>query len=179
MAAKTTANDSEESRSFACRTIWAASWLWGSPAPEKIGSFWPRTRVFITSMFESPVWMNSLGSSREYGFMAFPVISSRCSLMIFGPPSRGSPRPVNTRPSISSETGSVATSPRNLTDVAVRFMLMVGPNTWTMASPFRESSTCPWRRVPSGSEISTISPYAAFATSLTNSSGPVIRSMVR
>ena len=33
----------------------------GRPEPEKIGSFWPRTRVFSPSMVEMPVWMNSLG----------------------------------------------------------------------------------------------------------------------
>ena len=112
----------------------------------------------MTSMFERPVWMNSLGSSREYGFMAFPTISSSRSETIRGPPSRGSPRPVKTRPSIASETGSFATSPRNLTEVDPTFIPIVGPKTCTMASPFRESSTWPWRRVPSGSAISTISP---------------------
>ena len=29
--------------------------------PEKIGSFWPRTRVLSPSIVEMPVWMNSLG----------------------------------------------------------------------------------------------------------------------
>ncbi len=29
----------------ACFTIWAASWSWGSPFPEKIGSFCPRISV--------------------------------------------------------------------------------------------------------------------------------------
>ncbi len=135
--------------------------------------------MFIASIVEIPVWMNSLGSSREYGFIAFPTISSRVSLTIFGPPSRGSPSPLNTRPSSSSETGRVATSPRNFTVVSSMLIPIVGPNTWTIASPLRESSTWPCRRSPLGRVISTISPYAAFATSRTKISGPVTRSTVR
>ena len=29
--------------------------------PEKMGSFWPRTRVFSPSIAETPVWINSCG----------------------------------------------------------------------------------------------------------------------
>ena len=32
----------------------------GQAGAEKMGSFWPRTRVFRLSMVEMPVWMNSL-----------------------------------------------------------------------------------------------------------------------
>ena len=65
MAAKTIANWTSSLRSFAWRAICAAMRLWGSPLPEKIGSFWPRTRVFIRSIEEMPVWMKSRGYSRE------------------------------------------------------------------------------------------------------------------
>ena len=37
-------------------------------------------------------------------------------------------------------------------------LAIVGPKTWTIASPLRESSTWPWRRSPLGRVISTISP---------------------
>ncbi len=33
----------------------------GQAGAEKMGSFWPRTRVFRPSMVEMPVWINSLG----------------------------------------------------------------------------------------------------------------------
>ena len=61
IAAKTTAKGSSVPRTFAWRAICAPSWAWGRPEAEKIGSFWPRTRVFSPSMAETPVWMNSLG----------------------------------------------------------------------------------------------------------------------
>ncbi len=44
----------------------------GSPAQEKIGSFWPLTRVFKPSMHDSPVSMNSCGRSRATGLSGKP-----------------------------------------------------------------------------------------------------------
>lgn len=35
--------------------------LWGSPAAEKMGIFWPRAMLFMTSMGEIPVWIISSG----------------------------------------------------------------------------------------------------------------------
>src|SRR3989304_986479 len=64
IAAKTTANCSAPPRTLAWRAICAATSLCGSPAPEKSGSCWPRTRVFSPSMPEMPVCMNSCGRSR-------------------------------------------------------------------------------------------------------------------
>ncbi len=64
MAAKTTANSSVEPGTLACRAIWSATSLWGRPELEKIGSFWPRTRVFVPSMVDIPVWMKSAGDAR-------------------------------------------------------------------------------------------------------------------
>ena len=55
MAANTTAKGSLVPRTLAWRAIWAASWAWGRPEAEKIGSFWPRTRVFSPSMADTPV----------------------------------------------------------------------------------------------------------------------------
>ena len=45
---------------------------WGSPPPEKRGSFWPRTRLFMRSMAVKPVSRNSLGASRAEGLMGSP-----------------------------------------------------------------------------------------------------------
>ena len=61
MAASSLWEDAGPSSTLACRAIWAARAAWGRPEPEKIGSFWPRTRVFSPSMVEMPVWINSLG----------------------------------------------------------------------------------------------------------------------
>ena len=64
IAANTTANGSSPCSVRAWRAICAASSEWGKPDPEKIGSFWPRTRVRLPSIAEMPVWMNSSGKSR-------------------------------------------------------------------------------------------------------------------
>ena len=61
MAANTTTKGSVVPRTLAWRAIWAASWAWGRPLAEKMGSFCPRTRVFSPSMAETPVWINSWG----------------------------------------------------------------------------------------------------------------------
>ncbi len=60
-ATNTTANASLSSDSRAWSAIWEASWSCGRPAPEKIGSFWPRTRVFSPSTAEIPVTITSCG----------------------------------------------------------------------------------------------------------------------
>ena len=58
MAANTMANSSlESSPRDACFTICAASWSWGSPFPEKIGSFCPRISVVSPSMAEIPAYL--------------------------------------------------------------------------------------------------------------------------
>ncbi len=61
IAAKTIVKRTSSPGSFACRVIWAARRLCGMPLPEKMGSFCPRTSVFIPSMAEMPVWMKSRG----------------------------------------------------------------------------------------------------------------------
>src|SRR5439155_271030 len=85
IAAKTTPNGSWDPRTFAWRAICSATSLCGRPAPEKSGSFWPRTSVLSPSIVEMPVWMNSAGCSREYGLIAAPMISTRFSGTIGGP----------------------------------------------------------------------------------------------
>lgn len=42
-------------------TPWEPTSLWGRPAAEKMGIFWPRAMLFITSMGEIPVWIISSG----------------------------------------------------------------------------------------------------------------------
>ena len=55
IAPNTTENCSASPSTFAWRVICAAISFAGRPAPEKIGSFCPRTSVFITSIVEMPV----------------------------------------------------------------------------------------------------------------------------
>ena len=119
MAAKTTANSSESPKTVACLAIWAASRLCGSPAPENIGSFCPLTSVFIPSMTDIPVWMNSVGKSRLSGFIILPLMSKKSAPTGSGSPSRGLPSPSKTRPSNSSDAAISIVFPKNLDFVPV------------------------------------------------------------
>src|SRR5438128_10497288 len=178
IAAKATPNDSRLPTTLACRAICSATSLCGSPAPENSGSFCPRTRVFRPSIVEMPVWMNSAACAREYGLIAAPVISTRFSGTIGGPPSIGSPAPLRMRPSISRDTFSLIVSPRNFT-VDWRSIPAVPSNTWTTTMSFEESRTCPRFRVPSGRFTSTSSPYPTHSVFSTKISGPAISVIVR
>ena len=53
--------------------------LWGSPAAEKRGIFWPRAMEFMVSIVEMPVWIISSGYVRSAGLMDAPVMSTNCS----------------------------------------------------------------------------------------------------
>src|SRR5439155_1529339 len=131
-------------------------------------SFGPRTSVLRPSMVEMPVWMNSAGCSREYGLIAAPVMSTRFSGTIGGPPSIGSPAPPRMRPSISRETFSLIVSPRNLT-VDWRSIPALPSNTCTRTMSFDQSRTWPLFRDPSGRATSTRSPdptHSVFSTPL-------------
>src|SRR3989454_1331160 len=178
LAANTPPTGSWLPSTFAWRAIWSAPSLCGSPAPENSGSFWPRTRVFNPSIVEIPVWMNSAGCSREYGLIADPVISTRFSGTIGGPPSMGSPAPLRILPSMSRDTFSLIVSPRNFT-VEARSIPAVPSNTWTTTMSFEESRTCPRFRVPSGRPTSTSSPYPTHSVFSTKISGPAISVIVR
>src|SRR5437773_4989876 len=178
IAANTTPNGSLLPRTFAWRAICRATSLCGRPAPENSGSFWPRTRVFRPSIVEIPVWMNSAGCSREYGLMAEPVMSTRFSGTIGGPPSIASPAPLRIRPSMSLDTFSLIVSPRNFT-VDWRSIPAVPSNTWTTTMSFEESRTCPRFREPSGRATSTSSPYPTHSVFSTKISGPAISVIVR
>lgn len=63
IAAKTTAKADSEPGTEACLAICRAISLCGRPDAEKIGSFCPRTRVFVPSIVEIPVWIKSFGGS--------------------------------------------------------------------------------------------------------------------
>src|SRR2546426_5014087 len=178
IAANTTPKGSWLPRTFAWRAICNATSLCGRPAPENSGSFWPRTRVFRPSIVEIPVWMSSAGCSREYGLIAEPVMSTRSSGTIGGPPSIGSPEPLRIRPSMSRETFSLIVSPRNFT-VDWRSIPAVPSNTWTTTISFEESRTCPRFRAPSGSVTSTSSPYPTHSVFSTKIRGPAISVIVR
>jgi hypothetical protein len=58
IAANTTAKAVSEPGTVACLAICRAISLCGRPDAEKIGSFCPRTRVFVPSIVEIPVWIN-------------------------------------------------------------------------------------------------------------------------
>ncbi len=171
IAAKTTANFPSSSvprsaplvsTSFfestrACLAICAASLLWGRPAPEKSGSFCPRTSVLSTSIVEIPVWMKSSGYSREAGLMGLPLMSTRFSGRTAGPPSMGLPAPLKTRPSMSSDTPNWKVRPRKRTLVPSTLRPCVDSKSWTTARPLRDSRTFPRRVSPVLSFTSQIS----------------------
>jgi len=160
MAAKTTEKDSSEVITLACRAICAASSLCDIPEPEKIGSFCPLTRVFIPSIVEMPVWINSLGYALAVGLIGDPVMGSLVSEMISGPPSSGLPRPSKNLPTISLDTARRMISPVKRTLVSEVSIPLVPSNTWTTAISLLDSRTCPRRFSPSGVLILTTSPKA-------------------
>ena len=98
------------------RAFWAISTAMrscGRPPPEKSGSFWPRTRLFIRSIAVTPVSMNSCGNgARRPGSCGTPVDAQPRLAAIGGPPSIGLPTPLNTRPSRPGPTDRWIGSPR-------------------------------------------------------------------
>ncbi len=73
MAAKMTTTSASSPGTRACAAIRAARLFAGSPAPEKIGSFWPRTSVMSPSIAETPVSMNWSGWARVIGLSGRPL----------------------------------------------------------------------------------------------------------
>ena len=159
MAAKTTAKDSSLPRTRACRAIWVARVLAGSPAPEKIGSFCPRTRVLRPSIAEIPVWIKSDGSAREQGLIGLPTIVRRSAGTTGGASSIGSPTPLKIlprRPGLRSREGP---SSVKTTLVPLTSRPTVSSRTWTTTWSAEISRTCPRRRpVFSRERMITISP---------------------
>lgn len=79
-----------------CRYVYTS--LWGSPAAEKIGIFWPRAILFIVSIADMPVWIISSGYIRDQGLMGWPWMSRKSSARMLGPLSLGLPEPLKTLP---------------------------------------------------------------------------------
>ena len=79
----------------------ASRGLYGSPATEKIGSFCDSTRLLNTSIIGMPVRIMVRGMMRRAGLTDGPTMAMRSSSRA-GPPSRGTPPPVNTRPRSAS-----------------------------------------------------------------------------
>ncbi len=113
--------------------------------------------MFIPSIVDIPVWMNSAGNSLADGFIGFPLMSSSFSGMISGPPSIGFPVPLKILPIISNETPIFAVSPVNLTLVVAVFRSRVPSKTCITAKSSLTSRTCPLLFSPEGVSISTIS----------------------
>eukprot|EP00438_Fugacium_kawagutii_P014061 Skav204168 [mRNA] locus=scaffold903:408718:420898:- [translate_table: standard] len=97
----------------ACRHTCAAISLCGRPAAEKSGNFCPRTTEFMVSMALIPVWIISLGYTRDLGFKGAPLMSRNSSAKTEGPLSMGLPEPLKARPMRSSEMGIFKVSPVN------------------------------------------------------------------
>ena len=174
IAAKTTANSSPLPGTVAWRAIWAAKRLCGSPAPEKIGNFWPLTRVLRPSIDEIPVWIKSSGKSLRSGFIDSPFISRNFSPTGSGRPSIGLPRPSNTLPNNWSVTGISIVLPKNRVFVSETDSPVVPSKTWTTAVPPPISRTRPKRFAPAGVVISTSSSNAELVTPLITNNGPLI-----
>ena len=66
-------------RSRAWRAISTARRSCGRPPPEKIGSFWPRTRLFIRSSVVTPVSMKSRGTRARHRVDRQAVDAAACS----------------------------------------------------------------------------------------------------
>ena len=170
IAAKMTAKGSSPVR--ACAAICAASSRCGRPPTEKIGSFWPRTRVARPSIAETPVSTGSRGVSRCHGLIGSPATSRVSTPRTGGPPSSGSPRPLHTRPSQPSPTGMRSGEPVKATRRPSVPIPSVPSKTWTTARSSWTSSTTPWRTSPEARRISAISSQPTPATSPTTTSGP-------
>ena len=128
-------------------------------------------------MVEIPVWMKSEGLSLAQGLIAAPTMSSSFSGTIFAPPSRGSPAPERTLPSMSLETGIFMVSPRKRTDASLSIPV-VPSNTWTTTMSSEESRTSPLFMVPSDILMLTISLYPTGSVFLTKMRGPAIWEIV-
>ena len=108
----------------------------GGRRPRRSGSFWPRTSVASPSTTETPVRIGSPGVARAAGLIGLPPISRRSPPRTGGPPSSGSPRPLQTRPSHSSPTGIRIGLPANETRAPAS------------ARPLVPSKTCDHRELP-------------------------------
>ena len=101
-------------------------------------------------MAEMPVSTGSLGRSRRVGFSGWPATGRMTCPEIGGPPSSGSPRPLQTRPSQLFPTGICTGAPEKATVVDRGTSPSVPSKTWTTARSWSTSRTMPWRSAASG-----------------------------
>mmetsp|Transcript_15425 Transcript_15425/g.43831 ORF Transcript_15425/g.43831 Transcript_15425/m.43831 type:complete len:232 (+) Transcript_15425:292-987(+) len=142
----------------ACRHTCAAISLCGRPAAENSGSFCPRTTEFIVSMALMPVWIISLGYTRDLGLRGAPLMSRKSSASTAGPLSIGFPEPLKARPRRSSEIGILRVSPVNSMWQFLLSILLVPSKTCTTAFFLFTSRIWPCRTDPSDRLTFTISP---------------------
>jgi hypothetical protein len=161
--------------SRACAAMSTAIRSCGSPPPEKIGSFWPRTRLFIRSIAVNPVSMNARGVARAAGFSGRPSTRSRRSAATGGPPSITCPTPSNTRPSNPGPTPNSIGLPRKRTTVSASPRPALGSSISMVTSDSSSAAMRPRRALPSRSITSTASPSPTSSVRRTNSSGPSSR----
>ena len=146
MPANTTRERLAAARWPARRSGWPAPGAAG-PATEKTGSFCPRTRVVSASIADTPVSTGSAGGSRmrRVERAAGDRRAARAP-STGGPPSIGSPRPLQTRPSQPAPTGIRSGSPGERDRVRRRGrMPSVPSSTWTTARSRSTSRTSPCR----------------------------------
>ena len=132
-------------RSRAWLAISTASRSCGSPPPLKMGSFWPRTRLFIRSSVLTPVSMKSRGPARATGLMGRPSMRWRCFAAIGGPPSMTWPTPLKTRPSMPGARPKVSGSPKKRTTVPGSVRPDVDSSTSIVISSSSRAATRPSR----------------------------------
>src|SRR5450631_659195 len=162
-------------RRRAWRAISTASRSWGRPPPEKIGSFCPRTRLFIRSSAVTPVSMKSRGPARATGLIGRPSMRCVCRAAMGGPPSITCPTPLNTRPRIEGETPKVNGSPKKRTTVSANARPDVDSSTSMVMNDSSIAATRPRRVRPSPPRTSTASYRPTSSVRRRNSSGPSSR----
>ncbi len=163
----------------ACAAICVASARCGRPGAEKIGSFCPRTRVVRASIVDTPVMTGSRGGSRCTGFSGQPFTGAERGPAIGGPPSSGSPRPLQIRPSHSGPTASRSGWFANRTSTPPADRPSVPSRTCTVAREPSTSRTRPWRSASPSTWMVANSSQPTPSISSTISSGPRSSRMAR
>src|SRR5512143_4351675 len=151
----------------------------GRPPPEKIGSFCPRTRLFMRSSVVIPVSMKSRGLARATGLSGSPSIGCRVCAATGGPPSITWPTPLNTRPRMPPDRPNDSGSPTKRTTVSESARPDVDSRTSIVASSSSSAAMRPSRARPSVPRTSTASPRPASTVRRRKRSGPTRRAAAR
>src|SRR5512139_696829 len=168
-------SDASAPRRRAFAAISTAMRSCGSPPPEKIGNFCPRTSEFSRSTAVTPVSMNDRGVARDTGFSGTPSIRRRFSTASGGPLSIGCPMPLNTRPSTPGPTPKSIGSPRKRTTVPASPRPAVGSSISIVTMPSSIAATRPRRGAPSRPLTTTASFSPTSSVRRMNSNGPSSR----